>query len=118
MGALRVTRPDGTFTLSEIPFEIPSVFFQPKGVTHKEEGIGPPDRHSIMIDLKNTQVTCSAPRNDIAPAFPRENSKSVLESPRILVWDATWRPDQEIVPYLHGTDTVVVFLKGGTIRIK
>ena len=40
-GPLRVTRPDGTFTVSETPFEIPSTFLLPQGVTHKEESIGP-----------------------------------------------------------------------------
>ena len=39
-GPLRVTRPDGTFTDSDVPFEIPTVFLLRQGVTHKEEGIG------------------------------------------------------------------------------
>ena len=96
-GPLRVTRLDGTFTESQDPFEIPWVFFLNKGVTHKEEGIGPPTRHSIMIDMKEHDGS-TAPRTDISPAFPREGAEEELDSPRVMVWDVS--PGQRVRRFL------------------
>ena len=115
-GPLRVTRLDGTFTVSEDPFEIPWVFFQAKGVTHKEEGIGTPERHSIMIDMKDQVGPPAVTRSDVPPAFPHAGAEQELDSPRTLVWDVQWQPGQELPRHVHPTDTVVVVLEGGTIR--
>ena len=117
-GPLRVTRLDGTFTLSEVPFEIPRVFFQAKGVTHKEEGIGTPERHAIMIDMKENVASPSQPRTDIPPALPREGAEEVLDSPRVTVWDVGWPEGQGTPLHVHTRDTVAVFLEGGTIRMR
>ena len=116
-GPLRVTRLDGTFTESQDPFEIPWVFFLNKGVTHKEEGIGPPTRHSIMIDMKEHDGS-TAPRTDISPAFPREGAEEELDSPRVMVWDVSWSEGQEVPIHVHPRDTVAVFLEGGTFRVR
>ncbi|HJN42987.1 MAG: hypothetical protein QGI10_13045 [Vicinamibacterales bacterium] len=115
-GPLRVTRLDGTFTVSEVPFEIPWVFFQAKGVTHKEEGIGTPERHSIMIDMKDYAAPSRELPADIAPAFPREGAEEELDSPRVMVWDVSWSPGQDVPLHVHTRDTVAVFVNGGTIR--
>ena len=86
-GPLRVTRPDGTFTESETPFEVPSTFLLRKGVTHKEEGTGQPERHSIMIDLKDHAAPPRDRRTDVRPAFPRDGATLVLDEDRVSVWD-------------------------------
>ena len=70
-GPLRVTRPDGTFTESETPFEVPSTFLLRRGVTHKEEGTGQPERHS---DLKDYAAPPRDRRTDVRPAFPRDGA--------------------------------------------
>ena len=100
-GPLKVTRLDGTFSASQEPFEVPWVFFQPKGVTHKEEGIGPPERHAVMIDIKDSTSSSRETIPDLPEAFPREGTEEVLDRPRVAVWDV---------------NSVVVFLQGGTIR--
>ena len=115
-GPLRVTRPDATFTVSQDPFDIPSVFLLRKGVTHKEEGIGTPERHSIMIDLKDYHPPRLEPRTDIPPAFPRDDSTVMLDEDRVTIWDVQLEAGQEVPLHVHNRDTVAVFLEGGTIR--
>ena len=114
-GPLRVTRLDGSFAESLEPFEIPWVFFQGKGVTHKEEGIGEPERHSIMIDLKEYTPTDLEPRTDILPAFPLAGAEEVLDNPRVSVWSLDMQPGQTIPMHYHDRDVVWVCLEGGTL---
>ena len=111
-GPLRVTRLDGTFTESLEPFEIPWVFFQGKGVTHKEEGIGEPERHAIMIDLKEYTPTDLERRTDILPAFPLAGAEEVLDNPRVSVWSLDMQPGQTLPMHYHDGDLVWVFLEG------
>lgn len=115
-GPLRVTRLDGTFTDSEVPFELPNVFLLPKGVTHKEEGIGTPLRHAIMIDLKETADAPVDSRTDIPPAFPQDGAEEALDHARVRVWDVSWPAGHTVPLHVHPTDTVLVFLEGGTIN--
>ncbi len=115
-GPLRVTRPDGTFTLSETPFEVPSTFLLRKGVTHKEEGTGQPERHSIMIDLKDYTPPPREARTDVRPAFPRDGATLVLDEDRVAVWDVQLTAGDEVPLHAHNADTVAVFLAGGTVR--
>ncbi len=117
-GPLRVTRLDGTFTASQNPFEIPRVFFQAKGVTHKEEGIGPPERHAIMIDMKEYTAASPPSASDTPPAFPRDGAEEALDSPRVTVWDVTSPGGWATPLHAHPRDTVAVFLEGGTIRLR
>ena len=114
-GPLRVTRLDGSFAESLEPFEIPWVFFQRKGVTHKEEGIGEPERHSIMIDLKEYMPADLEPRTDILPAFPLAGTEEVLDNPRVSVWSLDMEPGQTLPMHYHDRDLIWVFLEGGTL---
>ena len=117
-GPLRVTRLDGTFTESLEPFEVPWVFFQGKGVTHKEEGIGQPERHSIMIDLKEYTPPPLDPRTDIPPAFPLAGAEDVLDNDRVRVWSLDMEPGQTIPMHYHDRDLIWVFLEGGTLEVR
>ncbi len=115
-GPLRVKRPDGTFTVSETPFEVPSTFLLPKGVTHKEEGIGQPERHSIMIDMKDCTPPPREPRTDVPPAMPHAGATLVLDEERVRVSDVRLAEGQELPLHVHNNDTVAVILEGGTLR--
>jgi hypothetical protein len=115
-GPLRVTRPDGTFTVSETPFEVPSTFLLRKGVTHKEEGIGQPERHSIMIDMKDYAPPPREPRTDVPPEMPHEGATLVLDEEPVRVWDVRLAEGQELPLHVHNSDTVAVILEGGTLR--
>ena len=111
-----MTRPDGTFTVSETPFEIPSTFLLPQGVTHKEESIGQPERHSIMIDMKDDPPPAPAARTDLPPAVPMDGAAMMLDVERVKVWDVPLTQGQDMPLHVHNTDTVVVFLEGGSLR--
>ena len=116
-GPLKVTRLDGTFTTSTEPFDIPWVFFQAKGVTHKEEGVGTPERHALMIDMKEYSPRRGETHGDLPVAFPRTGAEVELDSPRATVWDTRWLPGEETF-HVHTRDTVVIFVEGGTIRTR
>jgi quercetin dioxygenase-like cupin family protein len=113
-GPLRVTRLDGSFAESLEPFEIPWVFFQRKGVTHKEEGIGQPERHSIMIDLKDYTPPDLEPRTDIR-TLPFAGTEEVLDNPRVSVWSVDMQLGQTVPMHYHDRDAIWVFLEGGTL---
>lgn len=117
-GPLRVTRLDGTFTQNDEPFDIPWVFFQPKGVTHKEEGVGTPERHAVMIDMKDGAFETHDLSTDLPLAFPRPGVVKELERERVTVWDVVWQEGEEPGLHVHPKDTVVVFIAGGGIRTR
>jgi len=116
-GEITVTAPDGTATTGK-PFDVPRPYFQRKGITHREEALGrpgDPERLAIMVDLKDV----AAPPLAIAgPAaqFPRAGATNVLENDRVRMWDYTWKPGVPAGPHTHDTDTIEVFVTGGTIR--
>ena len=116
-GPLRVTRLDGTFTANPEPFEVPWVFFQGKGVTHKEEGIGTPERHSLMVDIKEYSGQPREVPGDLRTAFPRPEAEIELDNPRVTVWDTRW-PEAEDTFHVHARDTVVIFIEGGKLRTR
>ena len=123
-GPIKVTKPDGTFIIYEEPSDLvpPRVFLQRnraprEGVTHKEEGIGVPERHSIMIDLKEYAPPLRESPADVQPAFPRDGATQMLKEDRVVIWDMQLEEGQGVPLHVHNTDTVVVFLDGGTIRL-
>ena len=116
-GPVRFTERDGTSNpVDTTGFDVPRAFFTPRGLTHREEGLGPPDRESISVDLKDVTlpplpITANVPR-----AFPRLGARSmVAENPRVTIWDYTWRADRPVSTHVHERDEVAVFIDGGTI---
>lgn len=120
-GPIRVTDPDGKVAPVGEPFAIPRPFFQPKGVTHKEEAIGfPPDapeRMAIMFDLKEVTVPALVPKGGMPTAFPRPGAeKPAIDNARVLEWDYRWQAGRPVPMHLHDRDSVQVFSEGGTIK--
>ena len=116
-GKITVTTPDGKATTGEV-FQVPRPYFQLKDITHKEEAVGAPgdpERLAIMVDLKDVSVT-PFPASSDATAFPREGARNVLENARIRMWDYTWKSGAPTPRHVHNTDTIEVFVDGGTIR--
>ena len=115
-GVITVTNPDGTATSGQA-FDVPRPYYQPKGITHREEATGKPgdpERLAIMIDLKEAPAA-TAPITSSAPAgFPREGATNVLENERVRMWDLTWSPSAAARPVLYAHDSVEVVVSGGT----
>ena len=120
-GPIRVTSPDGVVAPVSPPFQVPRPFFQPKGVTHREEAIGfaadAPERMAIMFDLKEVTIPALKPKDGMPTAFPRPGAeKPAIDNARVLEWDYTWQVGQPVARHLHDRDAVAVFADGGTIK--
>jgi hypothetical protein len=116
-GKITVTTPDGKAMTGE-SFQVPRPYFQVKDITHREEAVGgpgDPERLAIMVDLKDVSVA-PFPTSSNATAFPREGAKNVLDNSRIRMWDYSWKTGAPTPRHVHNTDTIEVFVDGGTIR--
>jgi quercetin dioxygenase-like cupin family protein len=120
-GFINVTTPDGKVTPSK-PFDVPRPYFQKAGITHKEEavgGSGDPERLAIMVDLKEPAAGARVlTLSEMAPAFPREGAKDVLDNARVRMWDYTFEAKKPTGQHVHGRDSVEVFVTGGTLRFQ
>jgi hypothetical protein len=118
-GFINVTTLEGKMNPSN-KFEVPRPYFQPAGVTHKEEAVGGPDdpeRLAIMVDLKEPQASGVKTTAD-NPAFPREGAKDVLDNPRVREWDYTWEPKKPAKTHVFERDAVEIIVTGGTLKRK
>lgn len=112
---IRITRPDGTTT--DNTMNAGDVIFQPKGVTHIEEGIVEANpRRAILIDLKDRTVPQIANPSGFPTAFPREGAKKVIDNDRVVIWDYRWTPGQPTPMHFHDKDVVVVFMDEGQLK--
>ncbi len=111
---IKVTMPDGTSRESKV--EEGFVLFQPKGVTHIEEGLVEENpRHAILIDLKDHAVAPTSNASRLPLAFPREGAVNRLENDRVAIWEYRWS-DQPTPMHFHDKDLVVVVMEGGEIE--
>jgi len=118
-GPIRVTSPDGSVS-PVTPFEVPRPYFQPKGVTHKEEAIGfpgAPEREAVMLDLKDVSVP-PVTKPGMPAAFPRDGARQAIDNARVIEWDYTWTVGRPVPQHIHDKDTVEVFFDPGTIRYR
>ena len=118
---IRVTLPDGTATPPGDAFPVPRPYFQPKGITHKEEAVGAstdPERLAIMVDLKDDAPPAAAISSRLPREFPRDGAVQVLDNARVRMWDYTWSPNRVVAQHVHETDTIEVFVDGGTITTR
>jgi hypothetical protein len=103
------------------PFQVPRPFFQPKGVSHKEEAIGfpgAPEREAVMFDLKDVSLP-PVTRPGVKPAFPRDGAMTAaIDNARVLEWDYTWQTGRVVAQHVHERDSVEVFFDPGTIRYR
>lgn len=110
-----VTMPDGTSRESKVDEGF--VLFQPKGVTHIEEGaVAENPRHAILIDLKDAPSPAYPNATGLPSAFPRDGAENRLENDRVAIWDYTWKKGQPTPQHFHDKDVVVVFMEDGVLR--
>jgi quercetin dioxygenase-like cupin family protein len=112
--SIRITMPDGTSRESEV--EEGFVLFQPKGVTHIEEGVVEDNpRHAILIDLKDHEVPPYPNTSGYPNAFPRKGAEKRLENDRVVIWEYRWIPGEPTPMHFHDKDVVVVVMEGGEL---
>ena len=68
-----------------------------------------------MIDMKESRDAPLDTRTDIPRAFPPDGAEAALDRDRVQIWDVTWPSGRAVPLHVHPTDTVLVFLEGGTI---
>ena len=111
---IKVTLPDGTSRESKV--EEGFVLFQPKGVTHIEEGlVDENQRHAILIDLKDHKPAPIPNTSGLPNAFPREGAVNRLENERVAIWEYRWT-GQPTPMHFHDKDVVVVVMEGGELE--
>jgi len=118
-GPIRVTSPDGAVS-PVTPFEVPRPYFQPKGITHKEEAIGfpgAPEREAVMLDLKDVSFP-PVTKAGVPAAFPRDGARKAIDNERVFEWDYTWTTGKPVAQHIHERDSVEVFFDPGTIRYR
>ena len=121
-GAVRVTPLNGKAGPVGGPFPAPSPYFQRKGVTHTEEGVGgpaDPARAAITVDLKDgVTVPPFVVKPGAIAAFPRVGATAVLNNERVVIWEYIWQPKRAVPMHVHDKDSVEVFVEPGIILSK
>jgi quercetin dioxygenase-like cupin family protein len=119
-GPIRITALDGTENPQNPPFEIPRPYYQPAGITHKEEMIGfhseSEQRWAIMFDLKEALGR----RVEVSPgtdaAFPRANAELSIENERVLEWLHGWEIGKATDFRTYQRDALQVITEPGVLQ--
>lgn len=112
-GAVRITRPDGAWTVEHEPFGF--VRFEPAGTVRAVEAAGEASR-VVVFQLKAAPLPDWPRLADVPGQFPRTGATLLLETDRIRVWDQTWTPDVRIALHMHYVPAAAVFLEGGRLQ--
>jgi hypothetical protein len=119
-GAVKVTRPDNTWTVDHSRFA--TVRFEPKGTITSEEGVSDKPRREIVVELKDYDVPTLDPplaaelrAQDMRGQFPREEATKILETDRIIVWDNQYRLGPG-ARHAHYNQVVGVWIEAGTLN--
>lgn len=119
-GPIRITALDGTENPQTPPFEIPRPFFQPAGVTHKEEMVrfpeNTPTRWAIMFDLKEVLGRSVAISNGSKAAFPRPGAELAIDNERVMEWVHGWQEGQGGELRTYQRDALQVFSEAGILE--
>jgi hypothetical protein len=113
-GAVKVSRPDGTWSIEQERFG--SVRFESKGTVVAEEGVSDEPSRAMVFQLKES-VPPKRPITEGVPGqFPGVGGVKLFETDRITVWDYSWKVGVLGIRHLHYNQSAAVFLEGGTIR--
>jgi hypothetical protein len=96
------------------PVEGQAVYW-PKGEARHASPSATPAR-TIVINLKDSGPATMVNKTAYPNAFPRPGIKKVLENDRVIVWDYTWTTGQPTPMHFHDKDTVVVYLRDGSLK--
>jgi hypothetical protein len=113
-GAMKITRPDGTWSIEQERFG--SVRFESKGTVVEEEGFSDTPSRTMVFQLRDFVPDPWPTREGVAAQFPRINTVKLFETDRITVWDQIWKPGEQVTRHAHYHRTAAVFLEGGTLH--
>jgi quercetin dioxygenase-like cupin family protein len=71
--------------------------------------------HEVVVELKDAPSKTVPNTTGLPPAFPREGSKLVLETPKVRVWNYRWLPGKPTPMHFHNTEVVVTYLHDGDV---
>lgn len=87
-----------------------------KGLTHIEE---PADdgrrRRAVIVTLKDRPMSSIVPVETGSSPFSDVGSRLVVDNDRVRVWEHIWGPEKSPGTYSYRTDTIIVFIEGGTL---
>lgn len=112
-GAVKITRPDETWTVEHERFGF--VRFESQGTIRSVEALGIPSR-VVVFQLKSAELPRWPEQEGVPGQFPRVGATKLFETARIRVWDQTWTPGVRIARHSHYVPTAAVFLEGGMLR--
>ena len=119
-GPIRITTLDGEENPQNPPFDIPRPYFQPAGVTHKEEMVrfpeDAPQRWAIMFDLKETIGRREEVRPGTVAAFPRPSAELAIDNGRVLEWIHEWTLGAESEPLTYERDALQIITESGVLQ--
>src|SRR4030095_977796 len=116
-GAVKFTRPDGTYSIEQL--RIGTVRFESKGTVVQDEGLTDAPSREIVFQLKDFVPTSPVPQVPGIPGqFPRLDATKLFENDRINVWDEIWLPNRTVTMHLHYTDTFWVYIQEGHHRVR
>jgi hypothetical protein len=106
----RVRRRDGAIASHEAG----AAAFGRGGLT-RDTAIGKAQRE-IVVELKDAPSNTVPNTTGLPPAFPRDGSKLVLETPKVRVWNYAWVMGKPTVMHFHDTEVVVAYRGDGDIK--
>jgi quercetin dioxygenase-like cupin family protein len=71
--------------------------------------------HEVVVELKDAPSKTVPNTTGLPPAFPREGSKLVLETPKVRVWNYKWLPGKPTPMHFHNPEVVVTYLHDGDV---
>jgi hypothetical protein len=71
--------------------------------------------HAVIVALKDFRKPPYANPGSLPLAFPRTGSSKVLETPRVVVWNYSWKLNENTQPHFHDKDVVLAYREEGAI---
>jgi hypothetical protein len=106
----RVRRRDGAIAAHEPG----AAAFGHGGIT-RDTAIGTAQRE-IVVELKDAPSNTVPNTTGLPPAFPRDGSKLILETPKVRVWNYAWIAGKPTGVHFHDTEVVVAYRGDGDIK--
>ena len=89
--------------------------FVPRGVKSVAALVSGGPAHAVLIALKDFKAPPYANPGTLPLAFPRPGSVKVLETPRVVVWNYSWKLNEDTRPHFHDKDVVLAYREDGAI---